>query len=112
VLGGVLSFALEILIALELPGSAAWAIGLVVGVDLIFDLLRAVQGDQRVLHPEQARLDRRPLRLAGVAVHEHVLDRADLVAAGVDGLHALPRLGVLERCHRYLPDWDPCLLRH
>ena len=36
VLGGVLSFALGLLIALELPDSAAWAIGLVVGVDLIF----------------------------------------------------------------------------
>ena len=36
VLGGVLSFAPGLLIALELPNAAAWALGLVVGVDLIF----------------------------------------------------------------------------
>src|SRR5918992_2293434 len=35
-LSGVLSFVLGLLIALELPDSAAWAIGLLVGVDLIF----------------------------------------------------------------------------
>jgi uncharacterized membrane protein HdeD (DUF308 family) len=36
VLSGVLALLLGLLIALELPESAAWAIGLVVGVDLIF----------------------------------------------------------------------------
>jgi uncharacterized membrane protein HdeD (DUF308 family) len=35
-LSGVLSLALGLLIALELPDSADWAIGLLVGVDLIF----------------------------------------------------------------------------
>ena len=35
-LGGVLSLALGLLIALELPESANWAIGLLVGVDLVF----------------------------------------------------------------------------
>ena len=35
-LSGVLSLVLGLLIALELPESAAWAIGLIVGVDLIF----------------------------------------------------------------------------
>jgi uncharacterized membrane protein HdeD (DUF308 family) len=36
VLNGVLSLALGLLIALQLPSSAGWAIGLLVGVDLIF----------------------------------------------------------------------------
>ena len=36
VLSGVAALLLGLLIALELPESAAWAIGLVVGVDLIF----------------------------------------------------------------------------
>jgi uncharacterized membrane protein HdeD (DUF308 family) len=36
VLSGVLALLLGLLIALELPESAAWAIGLIVGVDLIF----------------------------------------------------------------------------
>jgi uncharacterized membrane protein HdeD (DUF308 family) len=35
-LSGVLALVLGVLIALELPESAAWAIGLIVGVDLIF----------------------------------------------------------------------------
>ena len=34
--GGVLSILLAVLIALDLPSSAAWAIGLIVGVNLIF----------------------------------------------------------------------------
>jgi uncharacterized membrane protein HdeD (DUF308 family) len=34
--GGVLAILLAVLIALELPSSAAWAIGLIVGVNLIF----------------------------------------------------------------------------
>jgi uncharacterized membrane protein HdeD (DUF308 family) len=34
--GGVLSILLAVLIALDLPSSAAWAIGLLVGVNLIF----------------------------------------------------------------------------
>jgi uncharacterized membrane protein HdeD (DUF308 family) len=36
VLSGVAALLLGLLIALELPESAAWAIGLIVGVDLIF----------------------------------------------------------------------------
>jgi uncharacterized membrane protein HdeD (DUF308 family) len=36
VLSGVLALLLGLLIALELPESSAWAIGLIVGVDLIF----------------------------------------------------------------------------
>ena len=36
VLGGVLALLLGLLIALQLPESAAWAIGLIVGVDLVF----------------------------------------------------------------------------
>lgn len=35
-LGGVLAIVLAVLIALDLPSSAAWAIGLIVGVNLIF----------------------------------------------------------------------------
>jgi uncharacterized membrane protein HdeD (DUF308 family) len=34
--GGVLAILLAVLIALDLPSSAAWAIGLIVGVNLIF----------------------------------------------------------------------------
>ena len=36
VLGGVLSLLLGLLIALQLPESAAWALGLIVGIDLVF----------------------------------------------------------------------------
>jgi uncharacterized membrane protein HdeD (DUF308 family) len=36
VLGGVLSLVLGLLIALELPESALWALGLIVGIDLVF----------------------------------------------------------------------------
>lgn len=36
VFGGVLSIVLAVLIAVDLPSSAAWAIGLLVGVNLIF----------------------------------------------------------------------------
>src|SRR3954454_2329630 len=35
-LNGLLSLALGLLIALQLPDSAAWAIGLLVGIDLVF----------------------------------------------------------------------------
>jgi uncharacterized membrane protein HdeD (DUF308 family) len=35
-LSGLLSLALGLLIALELPSSADWAIGLIVGIDLVF----------------------------------------------------------------------------
>ena len=40
-LGGLLSVVLGVLIAVELPSSAAWAIGLLVGVNLIFWSIRA-----------------------------------------------------------------------
>jgi uncharacterized membrane protein HdeD (DUF308 family) len=36
VVSGLLSLALGLLIALELPSSADWAIGLIVGIDLVF----------------------------------------------------------------------------
>ena len=36
VLNGALSLLLGLLIALQLPGSGTWAIGLVVGIDLLF----------------------------------------------------------------------------
>jgi uncharacterized membrane protein HdeD (DUF308 family) len=42
VLGGVLSMLLGVLIAVELPSSAAWAIGLLVGVNLLFWGVRAI----------------------------------------------------------------------
>jgi uncharacterized membrane protein HdeD (DUF308 family) len=41
VLGGVLSMLLGVLIAVELPSSAAWATGLLVGVNLLFWGVRA-----------------------------------------------------------------------
>ena len=41
-LGGLLSVVLGVLIALELPSSAAWAIGLLVGVNLLFWSIRAI----------------------------------------------------------------------
>jgi uncharacterized membrane protein HdeD (DUF308 family) len=41
-LGGLLSVVLGVLIAVELPSSAAWAIGLLVGVNLIFWSIRAI----------------------------------------------------------------------
>lgn len=40
-LGGLLSVLLGVLIAAELPSSAAWAIGLLVGINLIFWSIRA-----------------------------------------------------------------------
>jgi uncharacterized membrane protein HdeD (DUF308 family) len=43
-LGGVLSIILGILIAVNLPSSADWAIGLLVGIDLIFWGVRALTG--------------------------------------------------------------------
>jgi uncharacterized membrane protein HdeD (DUF308 family) len=43
-LGGVLSVILGFLIAASLPGSASWAIGLLVGINLIFWGVRALIG--------------------------------------------------------------------
>jgi uncharacterized membrane protein HdeD (DUF308 family) len=43
-LGGVLSIILGMLIAVSLPSSADWAIGLLVGIDLIFWGVRALTG--------------------------------------------------------------------
>jgi uncharacterized membrane protein HdeD (DUF308 family) len=40
--GGVLAIVLAVLIALDLPSSAEWAIGLIVGVNLIFWGTRAL----------------------------------------------------------------------
>ncbi len=42
--GGLLSILLGVLIAVELPSSAAWAIGLLVGINLIFWSVRAMFG--------------------------------------------------------------------
>ena len=42
--GGVVSLLLGVLIAVELPSSAAWAIGLLVGINLIFWSVRALIG--------------------------------------------------------------------
>jgi uncharacterized membrane protein HdeD (DUF308 family) len=44
--GGLLSIVLGVLIAAELPSSAAWAIGLLVGVNLIFWSIRAIGAAQ------------------------------------------------------------------
>jgi uncharacterized membrane protein HdeD (DUF308 family) len=41
-LGGILSVILGILIAASLPSSAAWAIGLLVGINLLFWGARAL----------------------------------------------------------------------
>jgi uncharacterized membrane protein HdeD (DUF308 family) len=45
-LGGLLSVVLGFLIAASLPSSAAWAIGLLVGINLIFWGVRALAGAQ------------------------------------------------------------------
>jgi uncharacterized membrane protein HdeD (DUF308 family) len=50
VVNGLLSLALGILVALELPASADWAIGLLVGVDLLFAGLTLI-GLARALRP-------------------------------------------------------------
>jgi uncharacterized membrane protein HdeD (DUF308 family) len=42
--GGALSVVLGILIAASLPSSASWAIGLLVGINLIFWGVRALTG--------------------------------------------------------------------
>ncbi len=44
VFGGILSLLLGVLIAVELPSSAAWAIGLLVGINLLFWSVRALIG--------------------------------------------------------------------
>jgi len=41
-IGGVLSIVLAALVALDLPSSAAWAIGLLVGINLVFWGTRAL----------------------------------------------------------------------
>jgi uncharacterized membrane protein HdeD (DUF308 family) len=43
-LGGILSIVMGFLIAASLPSSASWAIGLLVGIDLIFWGIRALVG--------------------------------------------------------------------
>lgn len=52
--GGVLSIVLAALIAMDLPSSAAWAIGLLVGINLVFWGVRALLGAsllKRVVEP-------------------------------------------------------------
>jgi uncharacterized membrane protein HdeD (DUF308 family) len=59
IFGGLLSIVLGALIAVELPSSAAWAIGLLVGINLIFWGIRALFAAQQLRpHDEPAqRLD-------------------------------------------------------
>jgi uncharacterized membrane protein HdeD (DUF308 family) len=52
-LGGALSVLLGFLIAASLPSSAAWAIGLLVGVNLIFWAMRALVAAQAIKHLPQ-----------------------------------------------------------
>jgi uncharacterized membrane protein HdeD (DUF308 family) len=52
-LNGAVSLILGILIAVNLPSSAAWAIGLIVGVDLIFWGIRALAGARMLRHAAQ-----------------------------------------------------------
>ena len=52
-LGGALSVLLGFLIAASLPSSAAWAIGLLVGVNLIFWGMRALVAAQAIRHVPQ-----------------------------------------------------------
>jgi uncharacterized membrane protein HdeD (DUF308 family) len=49
-LGGVVSIVLGVLIAASLPSSAGWAIGLLVGINLIFWGIRALMGAQLIRH--------------------------------------------------------------
>jgi uncharacterized membrane protein HdeD (DUF308 family) len=55
VLGGLLSLILGFLVAVSLPGSAAWVIGLMVGVELIFLGVRAVVSGQLLRAGRHAR---------------------------------------------------------
>jgi uncharacterized membrane protein HdeD (DUF308 family) len=48
VLGGVLSLVLGLLIAEQLPESAAWALGLIVGVDLLFSGVQLIDLSRRL----------------------------------------------------------------
>jgi uncharacterized membrane protein HdeD (DUF308 family) len=48
VLGGVLSLVLGLLIAEQLPESAAWALGLLVGIDLIFSGVQLIDFSRRL----------------------------------------------------------------
>jgi uncharacterized membrane protein HdeD (DUF308 family) len=52
--GGALSIVLGLLIAVNLPSSAAWAIGLLVGIRLIFWGMRALMGAQLLKTLSQA----------------------------------------------------------
>jgi uncharacterized membrane protein HdeD (DUF308 family) len=48
VLGGVLSLVLGLLIAEQLPESAAWALGLLVGIDMLFSGARLIDFSRRL----------------------------------------------------------------
>jgi uncharacterized membrane protein HdeD (DUF308 family) len=48
VVGGVLSLVLGLLIAEDLPESAAWALGLLVGIDLLFSGVRLIDFSRRL----------------------------------------------------------------
>jgi uncharacterized membrane protein HdeD (DUF308 family) len=48
VLGGVLSLVLGLLIAEQLPESAAWALGLLVGIDMLFSGVQLIDLSRRL----------------------------------------------------------------
>jgi uncharacterized membrane protein HdeD (DUF308 family) len=52
ILSGTLSLVLGLMIALELPGSATWAIGLIVGIDMVFSGVQLMALAQALRTPE------------------------------------------------------------
>jgi uncharacterized membrane protein HdeD (DUF308 family) len=54
ILSGTLSLVLGLMIALELPGSATWAIGLIVGIDMVFSGVQLMALAQALRTPESA----------------------------------------------------------
>ena len=56
--------------------------------------LRIADRDERRPRAEQAGADRHPFRLLTAAIEVDLIDRADLVAVGVDGLRTAPLLNV------------------
>src|SRR4051794_6927251 len=59
----------------------------------------AVEGSEARVRPEQPGPDGGPCRVTALAVQVELLQRADLVAVGVDDSTALPTLDVLQRRH-------------
>src|SRR4051794_19459331 len=119
-LGAVLARPLAVVAATVVLVQALLLLGrqLAVGVEVrrVLDLALLVRQAHRValgrglldrdeahVGAEEPGLDRRPLGLAGLTVEVDVLDRADLVAVAVDGLHPTPGLNVLKRRHVAAP---------